>query len=334
MTQLETQSEWSVTRPVRVGLVGTGYVATRRAEALLGDDRAHLIAVAGHDKENTEAFCKTYGAYRLETWQQLVGEASLDVAIVSSINRDRGEIVRAALEAGKHVITEYPLSLDPREAKALIEFAKVRGKLLHVEHIELLGGLHQAMRQALPEIGNVFYARYVTLSPQHPVEQRWSYNRELFGFPLSAALSRVHRFTDLFGSVETVNCRSRFWDTADGYYAACLCAAQLNFRSGLIAEITYGKGEVFWQAERTFELHGDRGTLIFAGETGTLVRGEEKIPVEVGSRRGLLAKDTQMALDCLLEGTPLYISPEASLYALEVADAARISSETGRIYEF
>ncbi|MDY7013293.1 MAG: Gfo/Idh/MocA family oxidoreductase [Cyanobacteriota bacterium] len=334
VTQNDTQPNWSVTPPVRVGLVGTGYVATRRAEALLEDDRAHPIAVAGHTPEKTEAFCKIHGAYPLETWQQLVGEPSLDVAIVSGINRDRGEIVRAALEAGKHVITEYPLSLDPAEAKASIEFAKARGQLLHVEHIELLGGLHQAMRQVLPEIGTVFYARYVTLSPQRPAERRWSYHRELFGFPLSAALSRIHRFTDLFGTVEALNCRSRFWDTTDGYYSACLCAAQLKFSSGLIAEITYGKGEAFWNRKRTFELHGDRGTLVFEGDTGTLVRGEEKIPIEFESRRGLLAKDTRMALDYLLEGTPMYVSPEASLYALQIADAARIASETEETYKF
>lgn len=320
VTQPVTQPSWSLTPPLRVGLVGTGYVATRRAEALNKDNRAHLVAVAGHNPENTEFFCKTYGAYPLETWQQLVAEPSLDIAIVSGINGDRGQIVGAALEAGKHVITEYPLSLNPAEAEALIELAKTRGQFLHVEHIELLGGLHSSMRQILPEIGTVFYARYTTLSPQRPAERRWSYHRNLFGFPLSAALSRIHRFTDLFGTVEAVNCRSRFWETTDEYYSACLCAAQLKFSGGLIAEITYGKGETVWTKERSFELHGDRGLLVFEGETGMLVRGEEKAPIEFESRRGLLAKDTQMALDCLLEGAPMYVSPEASLYALKVAD--------------
>lgn len=333
VTQPNTQPNWSVTPPVRVGLVGTGYVATRRAEALIEDDRAHLVAVTGHDREKTEAFCKTHGAYPLETWQQLVGEPTLDVVTISGINCDRGKIVRSALEAGKHVITEYPLSLDPAEAAALIELAKARGKFLHVEHIELLGGLHSSMRQVLPEIGTVFYARYVTLAPQRPAKRRWTYHRDLFGFPLSAALSRIHRFTDLFGTVEAVNCRSRFWDTTDGYYSACLCAAQLKFKGGLIAEITYGKGETVWTKERTFELHGDGGTLVFKGETGMLVRGEEKTPIEFEGRRGLLKKDMRMAIDSVLEGTPMYVSPEASLYALQVADAARISSETGQVHQ-
>lgn len=36
---------------VRVGLVGTGYAAKFRAEALLHDERSQLIAVVGHTAE-------------------------------------------------------------------------------------------------------------------------------------------------------------------------------------------------------------------------------------------------------------------------------------------
>ncbi|MBE9114865.1 Gfo/Idh/MocA family oxidoreductase [Lusitaniella coriacea LEGE 07157] len=332
MTQLKTATPFS-SSPIQVGLVGTGYAATRRAEAFQEDDRAQLVAVVGHTPEKTAQFCQTYNVERCESWQKLVEDRRLEAIAIASINRDRGAIARSALEAGKHVIVEYPLSLDPAEASDLIELAKDRGKLLHIEHIELLGGLHQALRQALPAIGNIFYARYTTISSKHPAPRRWSYNHHLFGFPLSAALSRVHRFTDLFGTVASVSCQARFWDTSDGYYSACLCDAQLRFHNDLIADITYGKGDCFWRSERTFELHGDRGTLIFDTQQGTLIRGDETTPIEVGSRRGLFAKDTTLALDAIINGKPLYISPQASAYALKVADAARISAETGQTYE-
>jgi biliverdin reductase len=36
-----------------------------------------------------------------------------------------------------------------------------------------------------------------------------------------------------------------------------------------------------------------------------------------------------MVLDHLFDGTPLYVTPEESLYTLKVADAARRSAETG-----
>lgn len=315
--------------PIRVGLVGTGYAAERRAEALQVDRRSRLIAVSGHTPEKTQEFARTHNCSPIESWQQLVELPDVDLVIICTINRDHGAMTRVALDAGKHVVVEYPLSLDPREAESLIALAKAKGKLLHVEHIELLGGLHQALRQWLPEIGNAFYARYVTVVPKHPAPHHWTYQPELFGFPLSGAVSRIQRLTDLFGEVTAVSCQARFWDASD-YYTACLCTAQLRFTNGTIAEVTYGKGETFWQSLRNFEVHGDQGTLIFEGDQGTLIRGNEKTPIEVGGRRGLFGKDTSMVLDYLVEGKPLYVSPTASYYALKVADAARQSAEIGQ----
>jgi biliverdin reductase len=328
VTQINTPS-----LPIRAGLVGTGFAAKLRAEALQADSRSRLVAVSGHIPEKTQEFARNHEALALDSWQQLVEHPDLDLVVICTINRDHGAIAQAALEAGKHVVVEYPLSLDPIEAESLIALAEAQGKLLHVEHIELLGGLHQALRQALPEIGNPFYARYITIMPQHPAPRRWTYHPEQFGFPFSGALSRIQRFTDLFGDVATVSCQSRFWEASD-YYKACLCTAQLRFTNNLIAEVTYGKGEVFWQGLRNFEVHGEQGTLVFEGDQGSLIRGEERIPIEVGGRRGLFGKDTGMVLDYLVEGKPLYVSAAASLYALKVADAARQSADMGEAITF
>lgn len=326
-----SSTEFSLTEPLKVGIIGTGYVAGQRAKALQEDQRSQLLSVVGNTPDNTTTFCQTYAISPAESWQALVNQADIDLVVIATINRDHGEIARAALLAKKHVIVEYPLSLNPREAEDLITLAKQQNKLLHVEHIELLGGLHQAIYQHLSEIGNVFYARYTTLTPLNPVPRRWTYHHQMFGFPLIAALSRIHRFTDLFGSVASVNCQARFWEAPEsGYYNACLCSAQLRFTNDTIVEVTYGKGDLIWQSDRTFALHGDRGTLIFEGEQGTLIRGEEKLPITVASRRGLLVKDTQMVLEHLFEGTPLYVTPMASYYALKVADAAYQSAQTGK----
>ncbi len=315
---------------LRVGLVGTGAAAKLRAEALQSEPRATLVAVAGHTPAVTEEFSQTYQALRVGSWQQLVEREDVDLVIVSTINKDHGAIAREALEAGKHVVVEYPLALDVLEAESLIALAEAKGKLLHVEHIELLGGLHQALRSHLPEIGTPFYARYSTINPQRPAPRKWTYHPELFGFPLMGALSRLHRFTDLFGEVATVSCQARFWGSDREFYSSCLCTAQLNFTNGLLAEVTYGKGEILWEPARTFEVHGELGALIFDGDEGILVQTSGKKEIFVGSRRGLFAKDTSMVLDNLIAGTPLYVTPVASLHTLKVADAARHSAQTGK----
>ncbi|MDE5095745.1 MAG: Gfo/Idh/MocA family oxidoreductase [Trichodesmium sp. St11_bin5] len=334
MTQINISSSFC-SIPIRVGIVGTGYAAKARAETLKADERSLLVTVAGHTPEKTEAFSQTFQVESAASWQQLVERKDLDLVIISTINRDHGAIALAALENNKHIIVEYPLSLDPTEAESLITLAKKKNKLLHVEHIELLGGLHNTIKESLSKIGKIFYARYVTINSKQPASQKWTYRYSLFGFPFVGALSRFHRFTDLFGQVDTVNCQSQFWYTEVDLYKACLCTAQLRFNNNVIGEVVYGKGETFWHSENTFTLYGEKGKLIFTPQQGQLLQGEKIQTIEVGARRGLFAKDTKMVIEYLLQGTPLYITPEASLYTLKVANLSQKSSHnSGKATQF
>jgi biliverdin reductase len=314
---------------IKVGLVGTGNAAKSRAKALLDDERSQLLAVVGHNPEKTVAFAQDFAVETMNSWQELVEREDVDLLVIANINQEHGKIARAALAHGKHVIVEYPLAMDVQEAEEIITFAQAQKKLLHVEHIELLGGLHQALKQNIASLGKLFYVRYSTINPQHPAPRKWTYHHDLFGFPLIGALSRLHRLIDLFGKVSTVNCHQRYWATETEYYQTCFCTTQLCFDNGLLAQVNYGKGETLWQSERKFEVHGEKGALIFDGDIGFLVQQTEKIPIEVGTRRGLFAKDTSMVLDHLFNHTPLYVTPEDSLYTLKVADAAQRSAQTG-----
>jgi biliverdin reductase len=317
---------------INVGLVGTGYAAKLRAETLYTDARSRLVAVTGHTLDRAQSFGETYSAEVVETWEELVQRSDIDLVVIATVNCLHGAIVRAALEARKHVVVEYPLSLDVAEAEELIQLATIQQKLLHVEHIELLSGIHLAARSALPRIGAPFHVRYSSFNPQQPAPQKWTYHPELFGFPLMGAVSRLHRLTDLFGSVATVSCQAQFWGLEENqpFYRSCICVAQLRFTNGLIAEVNYGKGEAIWQSVRTLEIQGEQGAIVIDREQGTLLQANQTQSLEVGSRRGLFAKDTAMVLDYLEKNVPLYVSPESSLEALRVADAACRSAESGQ----
>ena len=316
---------------LKVGIVGTGYAAQKRAEALKSDDRAELLIAAGNTPEKLQDFCRINDVDAADDWQKLVNAPDLDLIFICTVNHSCGAIALAAIEAGKHVVVEYPLSLEVDLAAKVIKLAETKRKLLHVEHIEIIGGLHLAIKEYLPQIGEVFHASYTTIAPQHPTRQSWKYHRQMFGFPFSAALSRVHRLTDLLGKVASVNCHYRDWGELNSdYFTACLCQAQLNFQSGVTANITYGKGDRFWQSDRTFEIYGSQGKIVFEGQKGILIR-EDKEEIPVASRRGLFAQDTAMVLDHLGDRQPLYLQPQASLYALQVANAAQKSASTGKV---
>jgi biliverdin reductase len=317
--------------PIRVGIVGTGFAAKVRAQSIDAESRTQLVAVAGRNPERTAEFAQSFKILAVDDWHKLIQMPEIELVIVATINGDHGEIVRAAIEHGKHTIVEYPLALDLQTATEIIELAAAKKVLLHVEHIELLGGLHQTMRAQLGHLGEVYYARYSTIVCQRPIPEKWTFHRTEFGFPLIAALSRLHRFTDLFGSIESINCHNQYWGGVGDYYKTCLCTAQLRFKnSSAIGEVVYGKGEGLWQNSRKFEVHGANGALIFDGDEGVLIQDGRSTPLDLGARKGLFARDLELVLDHLIDGKPNYVTPTASLATLRVADAARLSAETRR----
>ncbi|MGB2926969.1 MAG: Gfo/Idh/MocA family oxidoreductase [Limnothrix sp.] len=316
---------------VRVGIVGTGYAAKRRAEAFRADGRSPLVAVSGYRESSTVAFAEEYEMQAVLEWQDLVSRDDLDLVVVCNINREHGAIAKAALEAGKHVVVEYPLALEPETAAQLIRLAKQKRLLLHVEHIEILGELHRTIQAYLPRLGKIFYARYITLAPKRHALPHWTYHHGDYGFPLIAALSRVNRLINLFGEVLQVTGEASFQaDDLNGYYHSCLCSAQLKFQGGIIGHLTYGKGSLIQSGDRQFTIYGDQGTLEFNGNRGTLTQGDAVETIELGSRRGVFKQDTIAVLDNLTEGKPLYIQPEQSLYALQIADQIRESANRRR----
>jgi biliverdin reductase len=317
--------------PIRVGIVGTGFAAKVRAQSIAAERRTQLVAVAGRNLERTQEFAQSFNILAVADWQTLVQMPDIDLVVVATINGNHGAIVRAAIAAGKHTIVEYPLALDFSAATEIVELAATKKVLLHVEHIELLGGLHQTMRSQLGHLGEVYSARYSTIVCQRPIPEKWTFHRAEFGFPLIAALSRLHRFTDLFGSIDSINCHNQYWGGVGDYYQTCLCTAQFRFENNsAIGEVVYGKGAGLWQNSRKFEVHGERGALIFDGDEGVLIQDGSSTPLDLGNRKGLFAKDLELVLAHLIDGKPNYVTPTASLATLRVAEAARISAETRR----
>ena len=318
-------------QPLRVGIVGSGFVAKLRSEIFSQDPRVKLVAIAGTPIK-TKAIAEEFAIPNLhQYWSELVMRNDIDLVVVCNVNRDHAAVVGQALRSGKHVIVEYPLAFTVGEAEELVNLAKQQNLMLHVEHIELLGGVHQLVMANLAKIGTPFYARYSTKSPQRPVPDKWTYKPDLFGFPLIAAVSRLNRIIVLFGKVKSVSCQLRYdGDNLPRHFTSCVCNAQLQFENGVLADVSYSKGENFWQPERIMELQGSDGALIFSGDKGKLVIADGSIELDAGTTRGSFKKDTDSVLSHLLLGTDLYTNHESILHSIAVANAAEKSALTNQ----
>ncbi|WP_041243773.1 Gfo/Idh/MocA family protein [Gloeobacter kilaueensis] len=321
-----------LTPPVRTVVVGTGYAARQRATALAADPRVKITGCIGHQPESAHRFAAEFGL--VSGGEELL--AGADLVFVATANRDHALWVRRALLGGAHVVVEYPLALDLTEAIALAALARAHHRLLHVEHIELISGIHQALVAQLERVGPINLVRYSNLNARLPEPGRWTFSTALFGFPLVGAVSRLGRLVDLVGPIRSVFCQNRYFDLSGDNYRGCLCAAQLAFESGATGQIVYAKGSACARSETQLELTGSQGGLLHDGRQLLVFEGERTRSLEPGERRGLFARDTAIVLDYLEGRGELYVTLERSLHALAVASAceqsavggARVSVET------
>jgi len=119
--------------PVRVGLIGYGFAA-RTFHAPLIDALAE-VTLAAIATSRADAVAAERPGLRLSAdGRDLLDDASLDLIVIATPNDSHAHWVRAALEAGKHVVVEKPFALDLAEARALTQLAEERGLLLAVFH--------------------------------------------------------------------------------------------------------------------------------------------------------------------------------------------------------
>ena len=128
--------------PVRIGIVGCGSVMTaymRLLETLEKDGRA-TVTMACDNREDRKSFMsENYGVENFTTnYQDVMDADDVDLVLVLTAMPVHGEITRAALEAGKHVLVEKPMSVDLDEGAELVELAhKSPGHLLPAPHVVL-----------------------------------------------------------------------------------------------------------------------------------------------------------------------------------------------------
>jgi len=110
------------TDPIRWGFLGTGKIAASFARdlALLPD--ATLAAVGSRSQESADRFAGEYAVPRAHAaYEALVADPDVDVVYVASPHSHHLEHARLALEAGKPVLVEKPLTLTAADAEVLLE---------------------------------------------------------------------------------------------------------------------------------------------------------------------------------------------------------------------
>jgi predicted dehydrogenase len=113
----------SVAKPMGVLVVGAGYLGARRAAAAVRAKGLRLVAVTDLDGPRAEAVAARFGVVAVPDLESGLESRGVDAVIIATPHADHAQAIRLALEAGKHVLCEKPLTVRADDARALATLA-------------------------------------------------------------------------------------------------------------------------------------------------------------------------------------------------------------------
>lgn len=118
---------------LKAGIIGTGFIGPVHLEALrrLGVPVSALCDLPDRVRALAARFGipQAFGDYR-----DLLRAPDVDVVHICSPNRFHCEMSLAALRAGKHVVCEKPLAMNPRETAEIVKLARKTGTVFAVNY--------------------------------------------------------------------------------------------------------------------------------------------------------------------------------------------------------
>ncbi len=230
---------------VRMGLAGYGLFGKHHAAAIAACEETELVAIAVKSATSQDAAKTDHpGAAIVGDIEQLLGRDDIDAVDVVVPNQMHFDVASKALQAGKHVLLEKPMSLRVEHCRELVDLASQRELTLAVGHELRLSILWGQIKQLIDNdaIGRVQHV-LVELSrfPYRQGAEGWRYDIDRVG---NWILEEPIHFFDLArwylsGSGEPVSIYARANSRhADHPELTDNFSAMINFSDGAYGVVT------------------------------------------------------------------------------------------------
>jgi len=303
---------------IPVAVVGVGYLGKFHAEKYAAAEDADLIAVVDVDEARAGEVADKLGTRALTNYAQLFGQVRC--VSIATPTLQHYAIAREFLEQGIDVLVEKPLTVDPNQARELVQLAESKEAILQVGHLERFNPAIRKLESVIKE------PKFVECHRLAPFVER--------GTDVNVVLDLMIHDIDVIASlvrspvdrVEAVGVPV-LTDKPD------IANARITFSNGCIANVTSSRVSLkrerkvrFFQPDAYISIDYDqRRAQIFykppVGASWLDIRGET-IEIKEGDA---LADEIHSFLECVRKRTLPLVSGADGLRALEIA--AMISSQ-------
>ncbi len=259
-----------------IAFVGTGFVADYYATTLRNHPELMLAGAFDSSPDALRRFTGFYGVRAYASLEDLLADPAIEIVVNLTSVESHHAVSLAVIEAGKHLYSEKPLTLDFEAAADLLERARQRGVLVATAPANALTPLHAAISSlvsggaigapklvyAAMEDGAVFRDEWRTWRSRSGAP--WPGEDEfVVGCTLEHAVYAIVWLVSLLGPVDSMTAYSTlcFPDKGQSGHEPLgpdFSVAMLNFRDGAVARLTSG---LCAPKDRSLTIMGETGTI-------------------------------------------------------------------------
>jgi len=342
-------------QPLRIGVVGVGNISGIYFKNLGKFRSTEVVACADIDLDRAKAAAEANGIPHALTTDELIAHPDVELVLNLTIPKAHGEVALRAVQAGKHVYNEKPLSIDRSQAKELVETAKAKGLLVGCAPDTFMGAGIQTARAAIDRglIGQPIAAQAFMMGFG---PEGWHPSPEFFYKPgggpmLDMGPYYITALVNLIGGVRRVTGSTRASFPTRTVGSGPLKGQEIvvetpthltgimDFDGGAVGEICTSFDIRHTKGLQPITVYGTEGTLLvpdpnnFTGEVkvrGTSDEDWHVVPIEHGfgeNSRGVGVLDMAYAARY---GTPHRPSGDLAYHVLDVMLSFEDASKLGR----
>jgi predicted dehydrogenase len=147
-------------KELNVGLIGYGYWGKNLLRNLMQQRRSNKIVVSDSNEKRIEEMKSLY--FNVEATNDTTGllqNPDIHAIVIATPTTTHFELAKLALQNGKHVLVEKPLSTSTAEVLQLMQLAKEKNLVLMVDHIYLYNPVVRQLKKYISNnlLGEINY---------------------------------------------------------------------------------------------------------------------------------------------------------------------------------
>lgn len=302
--------------PLRLGVVGTGSLGYHHARILRELPGIVFKGFFEANEDRAGTVSRELGIRAYPALEALLADVDAVSIVVPTPHHHR--VAMQALEAGKHLLIEKPITVTLEEADELLALAERRGLMIQIGHIERF---NRAIRAALPYVDTPLFIDSDRLAPFNPRGSEVAVVLDLMIHDIDLVLTLTGAAVKEVSAVGLPLLTPSI-DIAD---------ARITFETGAVATITSSRvSKDRMRKLRIFQRNGYLSLDLAAG-TGEMYRLRSDVDLAT------LAKQAQ-PLEAFVErveidapaGEPLRLELESFIGALKGDTPVAVTGRAGR----